>query len=271
MMEAATVADTQSIKLLHLPTVSRTLAKKFYAPMAAELQQNIGRELQLLFPASYCETIRQAQNPTQEFDLVFPPPHLSGQLTRDKGYIPLVYLTQKIQGNFIYKVPHSKGNYKVALGDKYATITFEAKQQMKDILEKSDDLKDLAINDLQYIYHLSHNGAMMALLKGEVDAAVVPEFIFKSTSSMLKNNYQRVKFISTYPGAIILANAKLSSKVLQSIKEGFTISEGRKLLPLNFRAVDDAYLRKIMAMPDVDISECTEGADNAPPLFQVGK
>ncbi|NRB39438.1 MAG: PhnD/SsuA/transferrin family substrate-binding protein [Pseudomonadales bacterium] len=260
-----------TIRFLHIPLVSRALTRQIYAPIALELKQNLGIKLEIFFTSNYCDLLQLAHDPSQSFDLVFPPPHAAAQLSRQLGYIPIVYFPQQISGVFAYNAPDAKRPFTVALGDKHATLSIEVKLQMQRLLKEHEALRKLDINDIQYRYQGAHNGALMAFLKGEVDAVVVPEIIFSSVSEQVTNKYPRLTFMGQYPGAIILANPKLSKKELNKMKKGFTGTQGHSLLPINFHAVDEEFKRMLMDMPDFDISECTNREPHTKPLFLISE
>lgn len=264
------------IKYLHIPTISRSLIGGLYTQPAREMQRQLDGGLSILFPNNYCDVIRIAKGQLVDFDIVFTPTHISPQLIRDDGYIPLLSSQFDTEGIFAFKLHprQSDKHYKIGLPDQYAAVTYIFQQQVENILSRHADLKGIQLKDIEYVYHTTHSAAIMSLLEGKVDAIAVIKNVFEATDKKIRKKYAHLDFVGDYPSVLILAKPGLSTRVQEKIISAFSYheevpSQHSILILLNMKRVSEEAFHRLLLKPDIDISDCMENKGPVSRIFSI--
>jgi len=252
-----------TIKYLVIPIVSQSMVKGFFGGLAEEVNRQTGKKIAFHFPSNYCQTIRHAMDSAQDYDVLYLPPHIAPMMMRQRGYAPFVVSNHSVKGIFAFRnEPRIKtGHFKIALAGRYATTSFMARQQIAQLLRRDTSTSDIHVDNVEFIYHGTHDKALVSFYKGNSDAVAIVDMIFNRSVNQFKNELISSVYSAGYPRVILLARPGLDPLTRQQITTAFTIPRGTlaksdPFTVIDIRAIEPAEYQRLLQMPDVDIGEC---------------
>jgi len=253
----------QSIQYLSIPTVSQSLTKGFYSGLAKKVTRQTGKKITFHFPSSYCQTIRHAVDPTQNYDVLNLPPHIVPIMMRLKGYTPIIVSSSSIRGVFAFRDEkrNKQRPFKIALADKYATTSFAAQQQIAQLLSRHKSTANISLQDIEFVNHVTHDNALVSFFKGNTDAVAIVNTVFNRSVNLFKSNVISSVYSADYPRVVLLARPGLDLLARQQLTAVFTVPRDAltatdPFADIDIRAIKPNEYLHLLTLPDMDISEC---------------
>jgi len=258
-----TAATEQAITFLVIPVVSNALVNGFYGGLAAQVNSHTGRKISFHFPSSYCETIRHAAESSQEYDMIYLPPHVAPMMMRQRGFIPIIVSNNPVLGVFAFRDEPRDSNrpFKIALGGEHATTSFAARKTISELLRRNPSTADIELAQVEFVDHSTHDQALVSFYKGRSDAVAVVDLIFNRSADLFKNEVKSFVFSAEYPRVVLLVRPGLDQRTQRQLTSAFSLAKGAlpksdPFAALDLKPVGPATHQRLLAMPDANIAEC---------------
>ena len=210
-----------------LPMQSPVALFKRFAPLRDYLSTQIQKEIRMETAKNFSEFSKRTSQ--RQYDIVFTAPHMALQALDGEDYEVAATFTKPLKSVFVVKEKSSIQNVQdlesktVATPPKKAIVTMVGKNYLG-----SNGLKAV-----RYSTYQTHNAAYSAVLGGEVDAAVISNFIAMKAIS----NNTALKIVAQsdpFPGVGILVAKDLPESLKQDLKKAIwgmsDLPHGRSIL-----------------------------------------
>jgi len=210
-----------------LPMESPVALFKRFAPLRDYLSTQIQQEIRMETAKNFSEFSRRTSQ--RQYDIVFTAPHMALQALDGNDYEVAATFTKPLKSVFVAKEKSAIQNVEDLAGKTIATPPSKAIVTM--VGRKYLDSNGLT--EVQYNTFQSHNAAYSAVLGGEVDAAVISNFI--AMKAISKNSALKIVAQSEpFPGIGILVAKDLPELLKQDIKKAIwgmkELPQGRAIL-----------------------------------------
>lgn len=246
----AQAADRHSLDMGIFPYFSTRALLALYHPMRVYLTNEL-REPVNLFTAPNFKTYTD-QTQQGVYDIIVTPPHFARLAQREAGYIPLVMYTRELLGivvvarnSPIRSLQDLKGK-RIATPNRLALVTIMGQQLLRD--NGLVPAVDVTMLDVAY-----HNNAVLAVLRGEADAALTENVALLQMPADLRNSVRIIAQTPHLPHVMYLAHARLGPTRIAQIKAALLrfpgTAEGRVFLKesgfAGMRPVEEADLKNM--------------------------
>lgn len=210
-----------------LPMESPVSLFKRFAPLRDYLSEQIATEIRMEtakdFPSFSKRTLQR------RYDIVFTAPHMALQALDGEQYEVAATFAKPLKAVIVVKTKSALQNMAQLEGKTIATPPEQAIVTMVG----RNHLADNGIKVARFRTYRTHNAAYSAVLGGEVDAAIVSNFIARK--AIAKNNPLKIVASSDpFPGIGILVARDLPESTKQHIKKAFwamnDLPYGKKIL-----------------------------------------
>ena len=246
----AQAADRHSLDMGIFPYLSTRALLDLYQPMRVYLANELREPVNLFTAPSFKTYADQTQQGI--YDIVVTPPHFARLAQREAGYIPLVMYTRELLGivvvarNSPIRSLQDLKSKRIATPDRLALVTIMGQQLLRDnglVPDASVTILDVA----------SHNNAVLAVLRGEADAAITEHAALQQMPADLRNNVRIVAQTRHVPHVMYLAHARLGQARIAQIKAALLrfsgTADGRAFLKESgfegMRPVEEADLKNM--------------------------
>jgi len=196
-----------------LPFLSPIALTKRFAPLRDYLSEKLGREVVIETASSFEAFTKKTAD--GEYDFVLTAPHFTLMAIDSGKYELRASYIKKLQANVVVKTDSDVISVKDLAGKQIGVPPIKAIMTKAGILylEGKGLVGDRAA---RYKAYKSHNAAMLAVVSGEVDAAIASNF-------QVKNQIKKglpIRIVGetrTYPGMGLLTAKRLTDK----LKDGF--------------------------------------------------
>ena len=154
-----------------LPMESPVALFKRFAPLRDYLSAQIQQEIRMETAKNFSEFSRRTSQ--RQYDIVFTAPHMALQALDANDYELAATFTKPLKSVFVVQEKSSIQKLEDLQGK---TIATPADQAIVTMVAK-EYLASKSIEDVVYSTYQTHNAAYSAVLGGEVDAAVISNFI----------------------------------------------------------------------------------------------
>ena len=210
-----------------LPIESPVALFKRFAPLRDYLAAQIQQEIRMETAKNFSEFSRRTDQ--RQYDIVFTAPHMALQALDGDHYEAAATFTKPLKSVFVVKEKSSIQEIQDLESKIIATPPNEAIVTMvgRKYLEVN------GIKEVQYSTYQTHNAAYSAVLGGEVDAAVISNFI--AMKAISKNVALKIVAQSdSFPGIGILVAKDLPELIKLDIKNSIwamrDLPHGRAIL-----------------------------------------
>lgn len=246
----AQAADQHPLDMGVFPYFSTRALLDLYQPMRAYLANELRTPVNLFTAPNFKTYAEQTQQGL--YDIIVTPPHFARLAQHETGYIPLVIYPGELQGivvvarsSPIQRLQDLKGKV-IATPNRLALVTIMGQQLLRDnglVPAVSVVMVDVA----------SHNNAVLAVLRGEADAAITENEALLQMPPDLKGSVRIIARTPSVPHVMFLAHARLGPVRIGQIKAallGFPgIADGRTSLKdgkfAGMRPVEEADLKNM--------------------------
>ena len=246
----AQATDRHSLDMGIFPYLSTRILLDLYQPVRIYLTKELGEPVNLFTAPNFKTYTDQTQQGV--YDIVVTAPHFARLAQREAGYIPLVMYTRELLGivvvarnSPIRSLQDLKGK-RVATPNRLALVTIMGQQLLRDnglIPGLGVRMRDVA----------SHNNAVLAVLRGEADAAITEHAALEQMPAELRNSVRIVAQTPPVPHVMYLVHGRLGQARIARIKAALLrfpgTEDGRAFLKeggfAGMRPVEEADLKNM--------------------------
>lgn len=213
---AESAATLRPLQFGVFPYVSTRKLFTSFIPLKKYLEKTLGRPVRMSTAPDFTTYIERARQRT--YDLYFAAPHFAAQAEAEFGYRRVSRLMRELDGSIIVaragsiqSVADLRGST-VLTPDKLAIITFLGEQWLLDNGLLSGI--DVAIN-----HSASHNTAILAVVRGDADAAIIATQVFESMPAEISSQLRILANTKKVPNAMFMASPNLSDDEFQQLRK----------------------------------------------------
>lgn len=211
-LPAAGLAEPQSVSAKKplqfglLPYLSTRRLFETYVPIKLYLEKTLNRTVIMSTAANFRTYIARARR--GDYDLYLTAPHFAALAEAESGYRRVSRVTRELHGNVVVAknspirhVSDLRGKI-IATPDKLAIITIMGEHLLK--VHGLTPGKDVTVKHTP-----SHNNAILAVVKGEADAAVAAAFVYENMPADVRAKLRLLSRTMTVPSIMFMASPKL--------------------------------------------------------------
>ena len=208
--------DVKPLQFGLLPYVSTRTLFAHYAPMRRYLEQTLKRPVRMSTAPDFATYIARAR--AGEYDLYHTAPHFAAQAEAEFGYRRVSRLLRELDGSIV--VAHDgpinsaadlEGRTLVT-PDALAIITFLGEQWLRE-----NGLRPGT--DVEVSHSPSHNTAILAVARGDVEAAVTSAAVFENMPQDVIRRLRILTSTKRVPHMMFMAGPHLSDKEYRRLRE----------------------------------------------------
>lgn len=196
------------------PYFSTRALLDLYQPMRLHLARELNRPVNLFTALSF--KVYADQTRIGAYDIVVTPPHLARLAQRETGYVPIVMFTRELRGVMvvardspIQNLQQLRGRI-IATPNRLALVTIMGQQLLQE--------SGLGANDVSLLEVASHNTAVLAVQRGEVDAAMTEAVALAQMPDALRNSVRIIARMPPAPHVMFLVHPRLGMEMMARIK-----------------------------------------------------
>ncbi len=215
MAEAQSVSEKKPMQFGLLPYLSTRRLFETYAPIKFYLEKTLNRAVVMSTAPDFRTYTARARH--GDYDLYLTAPHFAALAEAESGYRRVSRVTRELHGDMVVAknspirhIGDLKGKI-IATPDRLAIITIMGEH----LLEVHDLMpgRDVAVKHTP-----SHNNAILAVVKGEADAAVVAGFVHENMSAKVRAKLRLLSRTTAVPSIMFMAGPKLSEEEYQKLR-----------------------------------------------------
>lgn len=231
LLPSAQAAETRVLQMGVFPYLSTRALLDLYEPVRLYLAQEMGRPVNLFTASGFKAYAVRTQR--SDFDILITPPHFARLAQREAGYLPLAMYTRELRGIVVVPMLASIRNLQDLQGKRIATPARLALVSMvgRKMLRDNGLSAELG---LQIQSTSSHYNAVLALQRGEVDAAITENSALAQMPAELRSGVRIVAQTSAMPHVMYLVHPRLGLETIEHLKAALLkfpeTAVGRKFL-----------------------------------------
>lgn len=208
-------AETTPLKLGIMPFNSTLALIRTHQPLAAHLEQALGRKIQLLTSADYFTHTNQLL--AGDFDLAITGPHFA-IIATEKGYRPLFRYTADLRPSFVVpvdspiKVIDDLRGKRLGMPHRLAVIS-------SSTIKWLDEQGFRLGLDYQSIEYGSHGAAIAAVVAGEVDVTLSAASAWQQAPESVRAKTRLLATDIRLPHVMTLAHSRLSKGEIEQVRQ----------------------------------------------------
>ncbi len=223
------------------PNLSPRRQFRLYRPLADYLQQRLARPVQLYTAKTPHAFIEDTEH--GNFDVVLTPPHLAWLAEHEGGYRPLATYASTIRGLLVVATSsglHTAAELKgseIAIPDPLAFVTILG----VTYLQETGLRRDI---DYRFLNRGTHNNAALAVINGEVPAAIINILFFNQLPEAVRDKLRIIGETPAVKSFFFMANLRLSPATVRAVQDALldfgNTPQGRLFL-------DHSHFERILA------------------------
>lgn len=231
-----------------IPYLSPKVLIGLFQPLRAALAGPVGRPVELYTAPDTKTFLRRTLK--ADFDLVVTPAHQARLAQIEAGYLPLVrfsgplHAALAVGGTTAIRGLADLRGKRVAFADRTNLVTIVALLRLAD--------QGIGEADLELVPAGSMSNALLALKRGETDAAIVAHYAFDQTPAEQRRGLRLAYLSETLPGVTLLARPGLPASEREAIRQallhlGNTPQGAEFLAKSRYQGVlpaDEAFMRQ---------------------------
>lgn len=199
-----------------LPYLSTRKLFAYYSPLQHYLERELGRPVRLSTAPDFVTYIQRARE--GQYDLYHTAPHFAAQAEAEFGYRRVSRLMRELDGSIvvarqsdIHRAEDLRGRTMIT-PDSLAIVTFLGEQWLRDHgLQPGVEIE---------VKHApSHNSAIMAVARGDVEAAVTSASVFENMPQRIRNRLRILASTKKVPHMMFMAGPHLSDQEYQQLRK----------------------------------------------------
>lgn len=209
-------AATTPLVIGLFPNLSPQRQFRLYQLLADYLQQRLARPVQLYTaktPRAFIEATQRGS-----FDIVLTPPHLAWLAEHEAGYRPLATYASPIRGLLV--VAASSGlhtaaelrGHDIAIPDPLAFVTILGVAYLQETGLRRDI-------DYRFLNRGTHNNAALAVINGEVPAAIINVLFFNQLPEAARGKLRIIGATTAVKSFFFMTNSRLSPATAGTVQD----------------------------------------------------
>ena len=233
----ATAADTpvKPLEIGIIPNVSTHALFAAYQPLRLYLERRLGRPVMLLTAPDFKTFYERTGK--GDYDLAITPPHLARLAETESGYVPLVTYQNGLDALLlvakdspIKAVAELRGK-NIGVPDLLALAPMAGRHWLEQRGLKADTDYTLRIT-------APHNTAVLSVMRGDTDAAIVGSGPYRLMPAELRDGVRILANVGTVINATFMAHPRLSADERTRVKDALLVfanesPEGKKFVKDN--------------------------------------
>lgn len=220
--------DQRPLQFGVLPYMSTRKLFAYYLPVKRYLEETLGRPVRMSTAPDFSTYIKRAREGV--YDLYHTAPHFAAQAEYEFGYQRVSRLMRELDGSIVVardgpiKLPGDFRGRTLGTPDSLAIVTFLGEQWLQD--NGLQPGSDVGVKNFP-----SHNTAILAVLHGEVDAAVTSAAVFENMSKIVSDKLRILTKTKKVSHMMFMANSDLPQKDILALRKAmlaFTASAAGK-------------------------------------------
>lgn len=199
-----------------LPYVSTRKLFTYYTPLKDYLQRTLGRKVIMSTAPDFKTYIARARR--GDYDLYHTAPHFAAQAEQAFGYRRVSRFLRELDGSIlvakdgpIHRAEDLRGRT-MRTPDALAIITFLGEQWLQE--------NGLRPNvDVEVRYSPSHNNAILAVARGEAEAAVTSAAVFEKMPAEVRDKLRILTSTHKVPHMMFMAGPHLSAEEVSRLRQ----------------------------------------------------
>jgi phosphonate transport system substrate-binding protein len=160
------------LKMALIPYLSPNILVPLFQPLATHFEKDIGRSVQLYTSPSIRSHVERITRP--DFDIIFTAPHMGRLSQLDAGYVPIGSFERSLKGIITVRSDSPIGDVRHLNGK---TIAINDRLVLNSILTLQElEKRGINLGELNIVPAASQNSAILSVISGDVDAAIVVNF-----------------------------------------------------------------------------------------------
>ena len=216
LLSASTVYAGDVLEIGIWPYVSTQTLIAEYHPVQAYLEKRLHRPVQLVTAVDQKTFVQRTQR--GEYRFVFTAPHFARYAELDAGYVPMLRPKRNSFAVFVVKKDSAFQN----IGDlRGKTVTMTQKMTMI-AMRALQALQGNGLNpgkNVSVRYAVSHNSAVLDVVRGQSDAAVTGEIIFHQMPQSMKENLRIIARTGETSPMIYMASPAVPQEEVATMKQ----------------------------------------------------
>ncbi len=231
------------------PYFSTRALLDLYQPMRAHLARELKQPVNLFTALSF--KVYADQTRIGAYDILVTPPHFARMAQRETGYIPLTVYTRELRAVVVVARDSPYHNLQdlrgktIATPNRLALVAIMGQQLLHDVGLRAEDVSLLEVP--------THNTAVLAVQRGEVEAAVTEGAALVQMPAQLRRTVRIIAQTPASPHVMILAHPRLGAAQIDRIKRALlsfpATREGRQFFKESgfegIRVTDENDLRML--------------------------
>ncbi|MHB1175727.1 MAG: phosphate/phosphite/phosphonate ABC transporter substrate-binding protein [Sulfuriferula sp.] len=231
------------------PNLSSQRLFRLYQPLGNYLQQQLARPVQIYTaknPRAFVDATRHG-----DFDIVLTPPHMAWLAELEANYRPLATYAATIQGVLIVAAssglssPAELRNTDIAIPDPLAFTTI-----LGTVYLQQAGLRRGA--DYHFLNRGTHNNAALAVINGEVSAAIVNILFFNQLPEKMRGKLRIIGATPAVKSFFFMANPRLQAATIQAAQDALL---GFGSAPHGRLFLDHSHFGRILPADDHSLAE----------------
>lgn len=211
---SARASQVQVLDMGVFPYFSTRALLDLYQPMRAHLARELGRPVNLFTALSF--KVYAEQTRVGAYDILVTPPHFARLAQRETGYVPLTVYTRELRAVVVVardspvrSLQDLRGKT-IATPNRLALVAIMGQQLLLDTGLGPEDVSLLEVS--------THNTAVLAVQRGEVEAAVTEAVALRQMPPALREAVRVIAQTPAAPHVMILAHPRLGGLQIERIK-----------------------------------------------------
>jgi len=206
------------------PNMSARAIVVLYQPLQSHLERTLHQRVQTYSAPDFKTFIERTLN--REYDVVVIAPHLARLAQTEAGFVPLFRYSQELHAMVVAPLssaihtPEDLRGKTIAMPDRLAVMPVLGLRLLRN--------RGLADGDFKIYPATSHSNAVLALQRGEAQAAIIGSAPYAQLPEDLRNGLRIVAISESIPNQFILANPSLPSARTEAIRKSlleFAVTE----------------------------------------------
>ena len=242
-------AHPETLRVGVIPYLTPNVLIALFQPLRQQLEKNTGRPIALFTAPDVRSFARRTLKP--DFDLLITAAHQARLAQVEGGYLPLARFTGPLHATMIV----AKDSPTQQLGELRGKRIAVTDRSILVNIAMSKILTDQGIQekDVQYVAVNSQNGAILAVGRGEADAAIIAHFALDQSPEDQRNSVRSMFRSEALPNVIMLASPKLDPRLRDQISKSLialpNTPEGSNFLEksryIGIQATDETFMKRL--------------------------
>ena len=237
---ASAHAEERALRVGVLPYLTTNVLITLFQPLRTHLEQKLGRPVELYTAPDVPTFVRRTLD--SSYDLTVISPHHARLIQIDAGHIPLVRFSGPLQAAVAVRsesplrdVSELRGR-RVTVSDRSFLTNIVTMRRLASMRIGEKDLRLTTVS--------SQNNALMAMARGDADAAIITRFVLNQIPLAQREGFRLIYTSEALPNLVLIARPGLPQGEREALRQVLltlpTTPDGRAFLQKSrFQGIQD--------------------------------